>query len=70
MHALGQELSVLIGSILGCLGASSLQGNSVSLVLHTLGSDESLDLRGLGVGLSTLLLGDDLSADNEFAREC
>lgn len=69
MHTLGQELSVLVGSILGCLGASSLQGNSVSLVLHALGGDESLDLRGLGVWLSTLFLGDDLSSDNEFARD-
>lgn len=67
MDALGQQLSILVRSVFGCLGASSLEGDAVSLVLHTLRSDESLDLGGLGVGFGTFLLGDDFTTDDEFA---
>jgi len=67
MNSLGKKLSVLVGSILGCLGTSSLDCNSVSLVLDSLGSDKSLDLGSLCVGLSTLLLRLDLSSNNEFS---
>lgn len=54
------------GSILGGLCASALEGDSVTLVLETLGSDESLDLGGLSVGL-LVALGLDLAADDELA---
>lgn len=40
----------------------------MALVLETLGSDESLDLGGLGVGLLALTLGLDLAADDELAN--
>lgn len=36
-------------------------------MLQTLGSDQALDLGGLGVGLRALLLGLDLTADDELA---
>lgn len=39
----------------------------MTLVLETLGSDQALDARSLGVGLGTLLLGLDLTADDELA---
>jgi hypothetical protein len=35
--------------------------------LESEGGDESLDRRSLGVGLGSLLLGDDLSSDNELS---
>lgn len=66
MDALGQQLRVLVCSILGGFRASSLECNSVPLMLQALRGDESLDLRRLGVGLCTFLLGDDLTSDNEF----
>ena len=39
----------------------------MALVLETLGSDETLDARSLGVGLGTLSLGLDLTANDELA---
>ena len=39
----------------------------MALVLETLRSNKTLDLGGLGVGLSALLLGLDLTADDELA---
>jgi hypothetical protein len=39
----------------------------VTLVLETLRSNKTLDLGGLGVGLGALLLGLDLTADDELA---
>jgi len=56
MDSLGKDLGILVGSILGGLGTSSLDCDSVSLVLHSLRCDKSLDLGSLCVGLSTLLL--------------
>jgi len=56
MNSLGEELGVLVGRILGLLSTSSLDCDSVSLVLHSLRCDKSLDLGSLCVGLSTLLL--------------
>jgi len=40
----------------------------VPLVLHTLGSDEALNLGGLGVRLRTLLLGDNFATNDELAN--
>jgi hypothetical protein len=54
------------GSILGSLCAAALECDAVALVLEALGSDQTLDLRGLGVGLCALLLGLDLTADDEL----
>lgn len=67
MDTLGQQLSVLVRSILGSLSPSSLKCDAVSLVLHALRGDESLDLWCLRVWLGALLLGDDFSSDDEFA---
>ena len=67
MHTLSQQLRVLVCSILGGFRTSSLDSNSVSLVLQALRGDESLDLGGLGVRLCSFLLGDNLTSDNEFA---
>lgn len=55
------------GGILGSLRAATLECDTVALVLQTLGSDQALDLGGLGVGLGTLLLGLNLAADDELA---
>jgi hypothetical protein len=62
-------LSVLAGGVTGGLGVSSLQCDAVSLVLHALRGDESLDLGGLGVWFGAFLLGDDLTTNDKFARE-
>lgn len=67
MDALGEELSVFVCGIFGCFRASSFQCNSVSLVLHALGSNKSLDLGGFRVWLSTLFLRDNFSSDDEFS---
>ena len=55
------------GSVLGGLGLAALECDPVALVLETLGSDETLDARSLGVGLGTLSLGLDLTANDELA---
>jgi len=68
VHTLSQQLSILVRSILGGLGVSSLEGDAMSLVLHALRGDESLDLGGLGVGLCSFLLGRDFTADDELAN--
>lgn len=64
--ALVEDLSVLVGSILGGLGAAALECDAVALVLEALGGNQTLDLGGLGVGLCALLLGLDLAADDEL----
>ena len=51
----------------GSLRPATLECDPVALVLETLGSDQALDARGLGVRLRALLLGLDLAADDEFA---
>lgn len=55
------------GLILDLLGLAALESKAVTLVLETLGSDESLDLGGLGVGLLVLTLGLDLAANDVLA---
>lgn len=55
------------GSILGLLSVTALQCDAVALVLETLGSNQTLDLRGLGIWLLTITLWLNLTADNEFA---
>ena len=69
MHTLSQQLGILVRSVLGGFGASSLDCDAVSLVLHALGSNESLDLGGLSVRLRTFLLGSDFAANDELAVE-
>ena len=41
----------------------------MSLVLHTLRSDESLNLGSFGVGFGAFLLGDDFATNDELAVE-
>lgn len=55
------------GSVLGSLRAAALECDPVALVLEALRSNKTLDLGGLGVGLGALLLGLDLTADDELA---
>lgn len=54
-----------VRSLAGSLSAAALDGNALALVLQTLGSDQTLDLGGLGV-LLLALLGDG-TADDELA---
>jgi hypothetical protein len=56
------------GSILGGFRAAALECDTVALVLEALGSDQTLDLGCLGVGLCALLLGLDLTADDELTN--
>lgn len=58
------ELGLLL---LLCLRFADLDRAHVTLALQSVGSDQSLDLGGLGVGLGTLLLGGDLTSDNKLA---
>lgn len=53
--------------ILDLLSLAPLEGGAVALVLEALGSDQALDLGGLGVGGLALTLGLDLSSDNVLA---
>lgn len=55
------------GSILGSLRPAALECEPVALVLQALRSNQTLDLGGLGVGLGALLLGLDLTTDDELA---
>lgn len=55
------------GLVLDLLSLAALEGKTVTLVLETLGSDQSLDLGGLGVRLLALTLGLDLAADDVLA---
>ncbi len=53
--------------VLDLVGLSALERDAVTLVLQTLGGDQSLDLGSLGVRLLALALGLDLSSDDIFA---
>lgn len=53
--------------VLDLLGLATLQGDSVALVLQALGSDQALDLGGLGVRLLALTLGLDLTSNDVLA---
>lgn len=55
------------GSILGLLSVTALECDAVALVLQTLGSNQTLDLRGLGVRLLALTLWLNLTTNNELA---
>jgi hypothetical protein len=64
---LGQDGGVLGSLILDLLSLAALQGDSVALVLQALGSDQALDLGGLGVRLLALTLGLDLTSNDVLA---
>lgn len=53
--------------ILGGFGLAALESHSVTLVLKTLGGDETLDAGCLGIGFLALALWLDFAADDEFA---
>jgi hypothetical protein len=55
------------GSILCSLSITALQRNTMTLVLKTLGSDQSLDLGSLGVRLLALTLWLDFTTDDKLA---
>jgi hypothetical protein len=67
MERIERKVEETYGGVLGGLGVAALEGHAVSLVLETLGSNQTLDARSLGVGLGTLLLGLDLTANDELA---
>lgn len=52
------------GLILDLLSLSALERDPVALVLQTLGSDQTLDLGSLGVGLLSLTLGLNFTSDD------
>jgi hypothetical protein len=54
-------------SLLLVLGLAALECLEVTLALETLGGDEALNARSLGVWLGSLLLGLDFAANNELA---
>jgi hypothetical protein len=68
MQTLRKQLSILIGCILRSLCSSTLQCNSVSLVLETLWGDESLNLGSFGVWLFAFTLWLNFSSNDEFAN--
>jgi len=53
--------------ILRGLGPTALDRDEATLVLETLGGDETLDARSLGVRLGALLLGLHLTTNDELA---
>ena len=55
------------GLVLDLLGLAALEGSAVTLVLEALGSDQTLDLGGLGVGGLALTLGLNLAANDVLA---
>lgn len=63
----GRSGWITYGLVLDLLGLAALECDAVALVLQTLGSDQTLDLGGLGVRLGALLLGLDLSSDDVLA---
>lgn len=66
VQSLGQELSVLSGSLLLGNSISNLQSLQVSLSLQGLRSHQSLDLWSLGVG--SAILASDLSSDDVLSN--
>lgn len=56
------------GSILGRLSTATLERGPVALVLQTLGSDQTLNLGGLGVRLLAITLGLDFTTNDELAN--
>jgi len=67
VDTLAQDGSILVSSILGTLSIATLESEAVTLVLKTLGSNQTLDLGGLGVWLLALTLGLDLTTDDKLA---
>ncbi|KAI3481067.1 hypothetical protein L1887_56641 [Cichorium endivia] len=65
--ALGKELLVLLLLDVLSLSLADLERALVTLALETRGGHETLDLGGLGVRLGTLLLRDDLAANDKLA---
>ena len=57
----------VLRGVTGSLSTAALDGNALALALEALGGNQALDLGGLGVGLGALLLGLDLTADDELA---
>lgn len=65
---LGKDLLVLLLLDLLGLRLADLERAQVTLALETLGGHKTLDLGSLGVWLGTLLLGDDLTANDKLAN--
>jgi hypothetical protein len=64
---IGVQVRRTYGSILGALSVAALQRNAVTLVLKTLGSNQTLDLGSLGVWLLALTLWLDFTTDDKLA---
>jgi hypothetical protein len=67
LHFIGKERGETYGLILDLLGLATLECDPVTLVLETLGSNQTLDLGSLGVRLLALTLRLNLSSDNVLA---
>jgi hypothetical protein len=61
-------MTLTYGGVFAGLCSATLERETVTLVLETLGSNEALDARSLGVWLRTLLLGLDLTTNDEFTN--
>lgn len=61
-------MGITYGSILALLGVLALECDTVTLVLETLRSDQTLDLGGLGVWLLSLALWLNLTTNDELAN--
>jgi len=66
--ALVEELSILVGSILGSFRMTALERDPVTLVLETLRGDQTLDLGSLCVYFLALALGLDFTTNDELAN--
>jgi len=64
---LGESGGILVSSILGSLRVATLECDTVTLVLETLRSNQTLDLGSLGVWLLALALWLNFTTDNELA---
>jgi len=67
VDTLGEDGGVLVSSILGSLRVATLECDTMTLVLETLRSDQTLDLWCLGVWLLSLTLWLDFTTDNKLA---
>jgi hypothetical protein len=68
MHKGHRDRRRTYGCILAGFRPTALEGDSVTLMLEALGSDETLNARSLGVWFGALLLWLDLTANDELAN--
>jgi hypothetical protein len=69
VYTFGQQLGIIVGGVFLSLHSSPLESDAVALVLQSLGSNETLNLRGFGVGFFAFALGLDFSSNHKFSGE-